>query len=104
VPASDPGGDVSLLNVTFSWTNNIWAVGIVNPTRCSNGGPKCQTLVEHWNSATNSWRDIPSPNPPSFYLNVLWGISAASRTDIWAVGSTDYSTTIEQHWNGKSWS
>ena len=101
-PGNTPGGDASLLGVTFSWTNNIWAVGITNPTRCGNGGPQCQTLVEHWNGVR--WKVVPSPDPPSGYLNVLWGISAVSRTDIWAVGSTDYGSTLIVHWNGTSWS
>jgi hypothetical protein len=102
VTGNTPGGDASLLSVTSSWTNNIWAVGITNPTRCGNGGPQCQTLVEHWNGAR--WKVIPSPDPPSAYLNVLWGISAVSRTDIWAVGTTDYGSTLIVHWNGASWS
>jgi hypothetical protein len=102
VPGNTPGGDASLLGVTFSWTNNIWAVGITNPTRCSNGGPQCQTLIEHWNGVR--WKVLPSPNPPSDYLNLLWGISAVSRTDIWAVGTTDYGSTLIVHWNGTSWS
>jgi hypothetical protein len=102
VTGSTPGGDASLLSVTASWTNNIWAVGITNPTRCGNVGPQCQTLIEHWNGVR--WKVIPSPNPPSAYLNVLWGISAISRTDIWAVGTTDYGSTLIVHWNGTSWS
>jgi hypothetical protein len=101
VPASSPGGDAQLLGVTFSWTNNIWAVGYVNPPRC---GPQCQTLAEHWNSVTMNWRDTPTPNPPAGYLNMLWSISAVSRTNIWAVGTTDYASTLIVHWNGKSWS
>lgn len=102
VPSETPGGDASLLNVTASWTHNIWAVGIANPTRCSNGGPTCKTVIMHWNSVR--WKVVPSPNPPSAYLNVLWGVSAVSRTNIWAVGTTDYSSTLIVHWNGSSWS
>jgi hypothetical protein len=103
-PASSPGGDAQLLGVAFSWTNNIWAVGIVNPSKCDNGVTQCQTLAEHWNSVTGNWRDTPTPNPPATYLNVLWGVSAVSRTSIWAVGSTDYASTLIVHWNGKTWS
>jgi len=73
-----------------------------NPSRCGNGGPQCQTLVEHWNS--KRWTLVASPNPPSAYLNILEGVSAISRTDIWAVGSTDWGSTIIIHWNGSSWS
>jgi hypothetical protein len=102
VPSDTPGGDAQLLGVTASWTHNIWAVGITNPTRCSNGGPQCQTLIMHWNGVR--WKVLPSPNPPSNYLNLLWGVSAVSRTNIWAAGTTDYGSTLIVHWNGSSWS
>jgi hypothetical protein len=102
VPSATPGGDAQLIGVAASWTHNIWAVGITNPNLCGNGGPQCQTLIEHWNS--KRWKVISSPNPPSGYLNLLWDISAVSRTDIWAVGTTDYGSTLIEHWNGTSWS
>jgi hypothetical protein len=31
-------------------------------------------------------------------------VSAVSRTNIWAVGTTDYADTLIVHWNGSSWS
>jgi hypothetical protein len=102
VPTQWPGGDDQFLGVAASWTHNIWAVGIRNPARCGQGGPQCRTLIEHWNSV--HWTLLPSPNPPSGYLNELWSISAVSRGDIYAVGSTDYSSILIMHWNGKSWS
>jgi hypothetical protein len=102
VPSQSPGGDDDFLSVTASWTRNIWAIGGRNPSLCSNNGPQCKTLVEHWNS--KRWTLVASPNPPSVYLNELFGISAVSRTDIWAVGTTDYASTLIVHWNGTSWS
>lgn len=102
VGGNTPGGDDGLLGVLATWTHNIWAVGIRNPSRCSNGGPKCQTLIEHWNSVR--WKVLPSPNPPSDYLNLLWSASATSRDNIWAVGTTDYASTLIVHWNGSAWS
>ena len=101
VPSPTPGGDAAFMGVAASWTRNIWAVGITNPTRCGHG-PACQTLIEHWNSTR--WKVIPSPNPPSDYLNVLFSASAIARDDIWAVGSTDYASVLVVHWNGHSWS
>jgi hypothetical protein len=47
---------------------------------------------------------LASPNPPSGYLNALLGGSAVSRGDIYAVGSTDYASTLIIHWNGTAWS
>jgi hypothetical protein len=87
VPGNTPDGDAGLLGVLATWTN---------------GGPKCQTLIEHWNSVR--WKVLPSPNPPSGYLNLLWAASATSRDSIWAVGTTDYASTLIVHWNGAAWS
>jgi hypothetical protein len=101
VPSQTPGGDAGFAAVTASWTHNIWAVGSRN-SQCSNGGVQCKTLIEHWNG--HRWTLVASPNPPSYYLNTLLGISAVSRTDIWAVGSTDFESTLIIHWNGTSWS
>jgi hypothetical protein len=101
VPSQTPGGDAAFAAVTASWTHNIWAVGARN-SQCSNGGAQCKTLIEHWNG--QRWTSVASPNPPSRYINTLMGISAVSRTDTWAVGSTDFESTLIIHWNGTSWS
>jgi hypothetical protein len=102
VPGNTPDGDAGLLGVLATWTHNIWAVGIINPSTCGHGGPNCQTLIEHWNS--KRWEVLPSPNPPSGYLHLLWAASATSRGNIWAVGTTDYGSTLIVHWNGAAWS
>ncbi len=105
VPSPTPGGDAALLGIAASWTNNIWAVGIINPTRCGNGGytsQPCRTLIMHWNGTR--WKVVPSPNPPSTYLNVLYAATAVTRDSIWAAGSTDFASTLIIHWNGKAWS
>ena len=101
MPGPTPGGDAAFHGVVATWTHNIWAVGMTNPTHCGHG-PQCQTLIEHWNGTR--WKVIPSPDPPSGYLNILDAASAVSRADIWAVGSTDYASTLVAHWDGTSWS
>lgn len=101
VPTPTPLGDGAFMGVSASWTHNIWAVGISSQTPSS---PPYQTLIEHWNSVHKRWTVISSPNPPSNYLNLVWSVSAVSRSDIWAVGTTDYATTLIVHWNGTSWS
>jgi hypothetical protein len=100
-PSPTTLGNGSFQSVSASWTNNIWATGITSPTP---SGPHFQTLIEHWNSTTQRWTVIPSPNPPSGYLNDLWSVSSVSRNDIWAAGTTDYASTLIAHWNGTSWS
>jgi hypothetical protein len=46
---------------------------------------------------------VPSPNPSNANLNAFQGVAAISKQDAWAVGSTDWSTTLVAHWNGKTW-
>ena len=54
------------------------------------------------------WTRVPSPNPnPSLSEDQLFGISAVSPSDAWAVGywesNVNYETLVE-HWNGTGWS
>ena len=48
---------------------------------------------------------MPSPDPGGSIIN-LYGVSALSSTDVWAVGSYVVSATQETlvlHWNGSNW-
>jgi hypothetical protein len=62
-----------------------------------------QVLIEHWNG--KSWKVVPSPNVET--NDILYGVTAISSSNVWAVGyyitPTDPQTLIE-HWNGTSWS
>lgn len=81
-----------LTGVVAVSANDIWAVGYYS--FLSGGGN--QTLIEHWNG--RKWSIVSSPNP-GVYGNGLSGVSAASASDVWAVGN---STIL--HWNGTIWS
>jgi hypothetical protein len=81
--------------------SDAWAVG-----HASSGSAFDQTtLILHWDGT--SWSIIPSPNPGTWF-NKLYGVSAHSANDIWAVGSLtnsgNYAQTLIQHWDGTSWS
>jgi hypothetical protein len=97
----DPTGDASLNGVTATSADDVWAVGYSNASRCSNGGPQCQTVAMHWDGS--SWSVATTPDPPSSYLNDLEGVTALSSGDIWAVGETDYVATLITHWDGTAW-
>ena len=71
---------------------DIWAVGA--------NGDLTQTFIEHWNGT--SWSIVPSPNPGSSY-NQLFGATALTTNDVWAVGWSTNGQLIE-HWDGTSWS
>ena len=88
-PNLPPGG--LLLAVTAISTNNVWAVGF----RDNFSGD----LVEHWDGT--SWSIVSSPafNGTDDHL---YGISADSSNDVWAVGNSDGGLIL--HFNGTSWS
>jgi hypothetical protein len=80
-------------------TKNAWAVGYYN------NGTAFQTLVEHWNGM--AWKVRTSPDPGgSSSANQLWGATATSAKNAWAVGDFNNGTadqTLVEHWNGMAW-
>lgn len=82
---------------------DAWAVGQYQHCVCRSTS---KTMLLHWNGS--AWTRVHSPNPggPS-NLNDLYGVVAASATDVWAVG--DYWRHRERfplvlHWDGSRWS
>ncbi len=100
VSSPDPTGDAGLQEVSAASTNDVWAVG--TKSTCTGGG-HCETLAMHWDGS--SWTVIPTPDPPSGYLNALLGVAVINGdgSDIWAVGTTDYESTLFTHWDGSHW-
>jgi hypothetical protein len=64
----------------------------------------------HWNGT--AWSRVPSPSPGNGDgegTSELFGVSALSSTDAWAVGdyinqTTGIIDTLILHWNGSTWS
>jgi hypothetical protein len=98
VASPTPAGDTNLLAVAASSQRNAWTVGYSRPTSCS---PECQTVAERWNGRL--WAVVPTPNPRADFLDAFLGVVAISGHDAWAVGTTDWATTLIAHWNGHSW-
>ncbi len=112
VASPNPGGTssfaISYLNgVSANSTTDAWAVGYYfNPTTSAG-----ETLTLHWNGT--KWSKVASPNPggttSSSNDNYLYGVSAGSAPDAWAVGyylnqTTGAVETLILRWNGTSWS
>ena len=98
---ADAGTAPTLRAVWSSGPNDAWAVGF-----CA-GWYTSSTLILHWDGA--SWSRVPSPNPSAGSgSNQLFGISATSANDIWAVGVSSGSTSafapLALHWDGAAWS
>ena len=88
--------------------SDAWAVGFYNATEI---GP-IKTLILHWNGT--AWAKVKSPDPScphySYSYNELYGVSAVSGSDAWAVGdygdcdfATGKAATLVAHWNGTAW-
>jgi hypothetical protein len=102
-----PGPKTGIFNAVAALApNDVWAVGSM--VKVKNGPTR--TLIEHYDGS--QWSVSPSPNvgPNSmFQSNRLLGITAVSRTDIWAFGSyfaadgSGQQKTLLLHWDGTSW-
>jgi hypothetical protein len=82
VPSPSPDSPIGLNGVAATSASNAWAVGFHS----------AQTLILHWNGTT--WKQVPSPNPSSTSNN-LFAVAAASRTDVWAVGTSRNGTAYQ---------
>jgi hypothetical protein len=96
VRSPNPTGQTNLWAVSASSRANAWAVGYTNPNNCCAG-----TAAFHWNG--KRWNVVPSVNPPDEGLDAFLGVVAISPSDAWAVGTTDWASTVIEHWNGTAW-
>ncbi len=101
-PPSPGTVDNRLSGVAVLSSCNAWAVGAYFNDQNEDFG---QTLIEHWNGS--SWKQVPSPSPGgTAETNILFGVDAVSRANIWAVGRYSHSgadLTLIEHWNGTAW-
>jgi hypothetical protein len=101
VPSPSPSGQANYLtSVVQLGANDAWAVGAWYRPIATPG-----TLTEHWDGTR--WSRIPSPNRNQGY-NELYGVSAVSSSDVWAVGYYNVSSyvsekTLIEHWDGARW-
>jgi hypothetical protein len=95
-----PARDDQLNGVSAVSPGDAWAVGFYDAGTVSQ-----LTLIEHWNGRT--WRQVPSPSPGGTGgSSQLFGVSAASARDAWAVGTAATSSRsfcITEHWGGSRW-
>lgn len=87
--------------VTVVSASNAWAAGDYTDDATS----ASKTLILHWDGT--SWSQIATPNPSSTE-NRLFGVSAVSAGDAWAVGdyiddATGATDTLILHWDGTRW-
>ena len=98
IPSPNTGHADFLNGIAASSATNVWAVGFYQDSSSYD-----RTLIEQWNGT--SWSIVPSPSPGGFG-SVLYGVTAISASDAWAVGyyNDGIGKTLIEHWNGTSWS
>lgn len=87
-----------LYSVSADAANDVWAVGYVAKFRQFSSA-----LIEHWNGT--QWSVISSPSIGNG--GVLYGVTALSPTNVWAVGAyynNGNTYVLIEHWNGTQWS
>ena len=75
-------------------SGDAWAVGRIGT------GSEFDTLILHWDGS--AWTQVPSPSPGGALGSYLYGVSALSASDAWAVGRA-YDTPLILHWDGSAW-
>jgi hypothetical protein len=64
--------------------------------RPAESGGTPNPIIEHWNGEV--------PQPAHGYDSTLQSLAVVSASDIWAVGGTDVTNTLVEHWDGTAWS
>jgi hypothetical protein len=96
-PAAAPFSYDQLRSVTMVSPHNVWAAGYN-----TNEDLVTTALIEHWNG--RRWIRVDVQLPPGTSNSRLYGISAASKNDIWAVGIARSSMNyLIEHWDGDAW-
>jgi hypothetical protein len=98
VPSPSPQDQLNELRAVAAISaDDAWAVGFKSGSQTQE---PIDTFVLHWDGS--SWTQVPSPNLAGG-ANQLFGITAVSADDIWAVGFAA-GGPLAMHWNGSTWS
>lgn len=96
-PPSGTGPADKIASVAAVSACDVWAVGSYQD---QDADAKRHALIEHW--AGGSW--TVSPTPPALPSSLLFGVSAVSASNVWAVGQDfDNGQALILHWDGDSW-
>ena len=99
-PTPDAGPNFNTLFGVAGGSARAWAVGTALDANYRN-----QALVETWNGSAWSLTTVPQPGSQR---NELFAVSAASPTDVWAVGDQQGADgrfeTLVEHFDGATWS
>jgi hypothetical protein len=103
VKSPNPGkefGGSSFRAIAAASAHDVWAGGEQN-----GAGFHSTNLIEHWDG--ERWSVVPTPRVGTDSL--IYGMSAVSASDAWAIGAyvdprLGVAQTLALHWDGASWS
>lgn len=93
-PTFLPTDEPSLESLTAISPNDMWAAGFI----LTNNGVSLFPLFEHYDGST--W----TTTETTFNDGTMFGISADSTNDVWAVGTAALFSTVIEHYDGNTWS
>jgi hypothetical protein len=100
-----PGADKNFLNgVAMVSPTDVWAVGYSEE---GVQGTIDAPLIEHYDG--RSWSISASPFPKPSQFNALYGITALTANNVWAVGYANENSrgqngqALIEHWDGAKW-
>jgi hypothetical protein len=102
-----PGASNTIYGIAANSATSAWAVGNeCDYLACPFPEVTTDTLILHWNGT--KWSQVSSPSPGGAN-NVLFGVSAVTTDNAWAVGDTSGTDpgaveSLVVHWNGTKWS
>jgi hypothetical protein len=100
VPTPTTGVNFTSFYGAAASQGQAWAVG-----EYLNSSYQDRALLESWNGSQWSIANIPQPGS---VRDMLFGASALSPSDVWAVGDQEGQNgkfeTLAEHWDGSSWS
>jgi len=101
VPSPDITGGSSFNAVSALAADDMWAVGV---RAAGSPLPTEVPLAAHW--AGSTWTEVPAPFVGN-RINRLYGVSALTPGDVWAVGTWKHTTSpfhiLILHWDGSAW-
>jgi hypothetical protein len=93
-PQFKRGDQPALFTLTAVSPTDMWAAGDL----LTNNTQSLFPLFEHWDGT--SWTALSTPDD----LATIFGISAGSSKDVWAVGDQGITSgTLIEHWDGTGW-
>jgi hypothetical protein len=99
VPTPNQGPNFNTLFGVTDSAGLAWAVGVHLDQHYQD-----RALIESWDG--HAWNVIDNPQPGST-RDLLFGVSADSPSDVWAVGDQQSSDgifqTLVEHWDGTAW-